>query len=171
MKRNIYIFFSLLIILSPLLHCQVTADSVLIVFQTYVKLNEKFLQSVPKDSPTNLLYKENLLNVEEFCENKFSPILPYAEKIICENEDGKLLAELFKVQINTQNSANELPAYYLGKIFLFNPELFELVYNDLNVDDKLIILNVLEFGFDNVVYHYQELIKKLKSEVEKSKID
>jgi hypothetical protein len=59
----------------------------------------------------------------------------------------------------------------LGKIFLSNPELFELVYNDLNVDDKLIIVNVLEFGFDNVVYHYQELIKKLKSEVEKSKID
>ena len=170
MKQIIYnILFSFFLILSPLSLGQVKADSVHIVFKTFIALNDNFLQSIPKNSPTNHFNKEYRLKVEEFSEDKLNPILSDAQKIICRNNDSKLLAELFKVQIISKNSANELPAYYLGKIFLFNPELFESVYNNLENDDKLIILDFLEFGFENVTYEYGALIKKLKSNIKGSK--
>ena len=135
------------------------------IFKNEIDINEDFKNSV--DNPNHkgisgksddTLRKES----ESYHQNKFTPALMTAKKIICNNKDRILLQQFYKVLISITNSADEAPHLILGDIFICQSDLVISEYTKLNESEKSDILEALKFGFDNVTYNKEKDIKNYK---------
>jgi hypothetical protein len=101
-------------------------------------------------------------------EPKFDLILNYASTFIIENNDVGLL-QLFILTVKLDiGSADEMPSWTLGSIFLEDPDLVIEQFKIIGSTNDLV--ERLEFGFDNIVegkessiLNYKELKVKIES--------
>jgi hypothetical protein len=142
-------------------------------FHEYVQLNDIFIASVPKESPSNIMHRDLRQAVERYGEDVFNPILAEAVNLFCINKDLKLLSEYFQVIIRTTNSADEYPSYILGKMFICRTTLFSDLYKKLSIDEKKIIYESVDWGFKNITYQKENEVSEytvLKQKLENLKI-
>src|SRR5258706_14250690 len=80
-------------------------DSIIHVFNTYIKLTDEFTKSVSENDTAH--YNRARHNVETYGANNFDPILPRFVTMVCKTKDSELFNEFLKVLIATESSADE----------------------------------------------------------------
>ena len=117
------------------------------VFHRYVALNNKFLQAVDAG---DMAWAERKI-VEGYVDNIVDPTLEKLRQEICVTHKCKdrhvdILFEMLKMLIATSNSANELPTYILGEIYVCQPHLLIEAYGKLPLNDRVEIWKRIDLG-------------------------
>jgi hypothetical protein len=82
----------------------------------------------------------------DITDNKFDPILGYIETYYCTTHDIVVLSKLFSILYEDQGSANEQPAWSLGKCFVCSPTQIVNAINNMDKDKAQIIKGHIYFG-------------------------
>lgn len=103
--------------------------------------------------------KKRQAKASKFHEEKFSPVLNLFIYYMNRSYDEMLMSEFFNILIVESGSADELPSWTLGYIYMSNPkEVIDLVRKY----DKELINSHLEFGFVNVTYGRKDEIENFE---------
>jgi hypothetical protein len=103
----------------------------------------------------------------KFHEEKFGPTLELFVWYMCKNYDQNLIHKFCEILNLESGSADELPSWALGYIFLCAPDL---TINSVKKINSQIVYGHLEFGFSNVTYQKENEIQnysELKMKIEK----
>ena len=156
----------LIVLVFVLTACQaVTLNSqVAPVFKKYTELNAQFLEAVNSNGKTERK------RVEAYMYHEYTDALNLLETKYCIAPDQNALDSFISVLTATSNSAYETPSFVLGKLYICQPDLIINKIYTLNVKEKNHIVQMLDWGFQNVTYKHEdeienflELSKRLKS--------
>ena len=132
---------------------QMPRQEVFTTFKKYEALNADFLSSVgPGHGKSGKSYESLRREVETYAEGPYFKALSAAEQLICAEKDGELLKSLFGIVLATRNSASEVPAWTLGRVFVCQPDLVESELRNLSPADQREIYGEISFGFENVMH-------------------
>jgi hypothetical protein len=132
---------------------QMPRQEVFTTFEKYEALNADFLLSVgPGHGKSGKTYETLRREVETYAEGPYFKALSAAEQLICAEKDGELLKSLFGIVLATRNSASEVPAWTLGRVFACQPDLVESELLKLSPADQREIYDQIGFGFENVMH-------------------
>ena len=96
---------------------------------------------------------------QNFHEEKFNPILDLLSYFLCKNQDDELINKFLDYIIETPGSADEHPAWIIGKIYICKPNwIIEKTKNK----NSSHLNEILEFGFLNVTYQKEKEIENFE---------
>jgi len=99
-----------------------------------------------KDSSGSLKNKYYSYAGADITDNKFDPILHYIETYYCKTHDIEVLNRLFSILYENQGSANEQPAWSLGKCFICSPSQIVNVLSKMDYEKARVIKGHIYFG-------------------------
>ena len=73
------------------------------------------------------------------------------EQYLC-NAYPEVVAALLRITLTTSNSANEWPAWALGRLFVCQPNLVLIEFMTMPLQMQSQLYDTLEFGFENVAF-------------------
>ncbi len=82
----------------------------------------------------------------EIVDRKFDPILGYIDDYYCTTHDMVVLNKLFSILYNDQGSANEIPAWCLGRCFTCYPNPIVKSLNNMDKEKVNIIKGHIYYG-------------------------
>jgi hypothetical protein len=140
-KYFITVLYSVIIVSVLNASENINVDTILKIFNKKAILQNEFI-----NNPEN---KEKRMNIEIYSQNVYDSILPFAKKMICEENDTNLLWYFMKSIIEDSMSADEIPPTIFGEIYACKPRIIIKYYNKLSKQDKKAIYRALDFGYAN----------------------
>lgn len=108
--------------------------------------------------------------LEKFEDTNYTPLNSFIAKLFCKRKNVNLLQEFLKTMVINSKSANETPAWTLGDCYLCYADLVLKEINKFKGSNREYLLDMLEFGFENVtggkeadIENYEELKNKLNN--------
>ena len=115
------------------------------------KRDEESVAKAEQSGDEELAHKKRA-NREQNVWNVYNPALSTFPDYFCENPDEAMVDLFFQTILVTQNSANEIPSYTLGEMYLCNPDFILKQIGTYEYDDEQTLVGALYWGFENVVY-------------------
>jgi hypothetical protein len=165
MKTRIYILPILIMLTSFTYHDK---DKLIALLKEYKYLNIEYSKAYNQKNFDR--QKEIGEKIENLHEEKLLPSLIEIEEEFCKSKDKEILISYLEMIAVIGHSASEAPRWTLGKLYICQPE-FVLQTIDKHPEKK-IMLNDLEFGFENVIYEVDSAkinIPELRKKIEEKR--
>ena len=115
------------------------------IFETQKQSANKFQNAWrSKDS---LAYQTTVRALEDYSDNKYSPILPIFAYYFCKTRDIGTLNKLFATIWADKSSANEEPSFTLGDCFVCNSDIvLKQLKNIKSKEQRQLLISDIEWG-------------------------